>query len=104
MGIPRPKNLESLRKMEADLLVRCRGCGREAAFGLLAILNHFRMMGWNTAWEAVGRRFRCVGNDQERGCGGRDIALSWVPREKPPPPEPLPNPRAIKEAIRRARG
>ena len=104
MGIARPKDLDDLRKLEADLKVTCVRCGRAAIFPILPILNHFRSRGWNTAWDTIGRHFACRGKEGDRGCGSREVRLSLAPPDRIPPPKPIVTNRAIKERIRRERG
>ncbi|HEX8215649.1 MAG TPA: hypothetical protein VF582_09310 [Allosphingosinicella sp.] len=104
MGIPRPKDLSDLRKLDADLKVTCRRCGRSAVFPLLPLLNHFRQRGWNTAWHSLSHRFACRGVVGRPGCGAKEIALGLEPRDNPEPPKPRLTAREIKELVRRSRG
>jgi hypothetical protein len=104
MGIPRPNDLADLGKLDADLKVTCRRCGRSAVFPLLPLVNHFRQRGWNTAWHSLGHRFACRGVVGRAGCGAKDVALGLDPKDKPDPPTPRLTSREIKQRVRRERG
>jgi hypothetical protein len=98
MGIPRPKRLSDLIRLEAHLKVTCPGCGRTGVFPVQDLLAYFRSRGWNAAWDAAGGRFRC------EGCGRRGAHLSLAPMERPAAVAvPVPTARALKERQRRAR-
>jgi hypothetical protein len=103
MGIARPKDLADLARLDANLKVTCRDCGRSAVYELLPILNHFRGRGWNTAWSTIGRRFRCAGTAESPGCGSRDMAVGMVPLDRPPPPEPKLTETQLRQRARRKR-
>lgn len=104
MGIPRPKDLSDLIRLEAHLRVTCTACGRSGVFPVRDVIAYFRNRGWNSAWQVAGRRFRCDGTEHAPGCGHRGAHLSLAPIERPPVlPPPQPTARDIKVKARRER-
>ncbi len=99
----RPQDLADLHKWNADLLVRCRRCGRRAVFELVSILNYFRGRGWNTSWGCVAARFVCKGTPDDPGCGSKDLSVRMHPRPKHLPPEPRMTEAEMRQQAKRDR-
>ena len=104
MGIPRPKDLSDLIRLEAHLRVTCSACGRSGVFPVRDVIAYFRSHNWNSAWTVAGERFRCDGTPESPGCGHRGAHLSLTPIEGPPvAPVPQPTLRDLKVQRRRER-
>ena len=81
--VGQPKNLADLRKIDADLRVVCRACGRRRVFDRELLHSDLLRRGKSTDWTLMPRHFRCSG----RGCRSRDVRLEILPfarREVPP--------------------
>ena len=79
-----PKSLADLRKLDADLGVACRWCGRRRVFDREQLLGQLMRRGKSTDWTLLPHHFRCAGRG---GCGSRDVRLEILPfasRKAPP--------------------
>ncbi|WP_334656705.1 hypothetical protein [Sphingomonas panaciterrae] len=101
MGAPRIKKLEDFDKVDAQVGMECRGCGRIAVYQREGLIQWFRHKGWNTDLEVAGSHFSC------RECGAkwpRVFASSATPPPAPPKRPELLWEREAKAADRRRRG
>ena len=91
MARPLPDSLQELIGLGGFVHVKCRHCGREARFEPGQLSYWFRRRGRRDDWKTIRRRFVCKGVDG-RGCGRRNVEVSFVLEAPEPPPLP-PQPR-----------
>lgn len=83
-----PKTLYDLRKIDADLRVVCRSCGRRRMLDREWLIGELLRRKKSVDWSLVRHQFRCAAD----GCGSRDAKLEIVPfagRDVPPPVQAL---------------
>ena len=85
MGTVQLRTLEDMRKWQADVLVQCRNCGKEARFNAGDIVKWFHACRWSTSLDVAPQRFRCS------ECGAKDAVIrAKMPEAKLPSPKPRP--------------
>jgi hypothetical protein len=91
MGTVQLRTLEDMRKWQADVLVQCRQCGKEARFNAGDIVKWFQACRWSTSLDVAPQRFRCS------QCGAKDAVIrAKMPDPKLPETRPRPiDPRTV---------
>lgn len=74
-----PKSLLDLRKLDADLRVTCRRCGRTHDFHREALTALLMQRHKNLAWDMLPSHFRC----SVEACRSKDVRLAVVPFGRP---------------------
>jgi hypothetical protein len=67
-----PRTLHDLRRIEANLVVTCRACGRAKEFDLETLIADLLRRRRSLEWHLLPGHFRCGAP----GCGSKDIRLS----------------------------
>lgn len=70
-----PKSLHDLRRIEADILVTCRACGRSRGFDRELLMLDLMRRGQNGDWASLRNRVRCTA----ARCRSRDVRLVPIP-------------------------
>lgn len=81
MGVARILQITDLGRLNADLGIECRACGRLAVFEIWDVAEYFRSRKLPTVWPPSVRPFRCR-------CGARDVRAITVARAERPNPMP----------------
>jgi hypothetical protein len=83
-----PKTLYDLRKIDADLRLVCRSCGRRRMVDREWLIAELLRRKKSVDWEAVGHQLRCSGD----GCGSKSVSAEPMPfsgRDTPAPVQAL---------------
>jgi len=87
-----PKTLYDLRKIDADLRVVCRLCGRRRLLDREWLIGELQRRRRSLDWALVKHQFRCAID----GCGGRDVRLEIIPYAGQDVPAPV---QALLDAV-----
>jgi hypothetical protein len=80
-----PKTLYDLRKIDADLQLTCRACGRRRMVDREWLIAELLKRRKSVDWGAVQHQLRCSGD----GCGSKDVRPTPVPFSGQDTPKPV---------------
>lgn len=82
-----PTSLAEISRFGGTLIVTCRACGRKARFDPGNLSRWLRVSGKSDDWRSIRRKFVCKGMDA-KGCGSRDVDVSFELTAPDPPKGP----------------
>ena len=80
-----PKTLYDLRKIDADLRLECRACGRRKMVDREWLIAELLRRRKSVDWEGIRHQLRCSGD----GCGSKDVRTVPVPFSGQDTPAPV---------------